>query len=314
MAQILPWPEQRQPVNLPVAFARLVDADMVVTAADMMPLDQWVRAQVDMLKCVATPRLHPVFLTHDAGIDGVELRSAVGSSRRRCRERGPAPCDATLLIDLKALEAVGTHHPVDGHKKRIDEMSLGLGNHRKAWRGGPLALALSCSLLAAVSMSPTVAHEHEEMCGPIIDGDGEPVLQSDGDILLHGGSFPCPPEEVPAESVAIETVRSVILFDFDIDVPKGEGESALEEIIEELRGLSPDRVVVNGHADRAGTEAYNQDLSQRRANNIAKRLIAGGIDASSMTIEAFGETQPAVLTDDGVREPANRRVEIESAF
>ncbi|MGI9420907.1 MAG: OmpA family protein [Geminicoccaceae bacterium] len=218
------------------------------------------------------------------------------------------------MIDLKAPEAVGTYHSADDHKKRIDEMSLGLGNHRETWRGGSLAVALAFSVLAAVSMSPAVAHEHEEMCGPIVDGDGEAVLQSDGDILLHGGSFACPPEEVTAESVAVVPVRSVVLFDFDIDVPNGEGESALQGIIAELKDLSPDRINVSGHADRAGTEAYNQDLSQRRANNVVKRLIAGGIDAGSVTIEAFGETQPAVLTDDGVREPANRRVEIESAF
>ena len=63
-----------------------------------------------------------------------------------------------------------------------------------------------------------------------------------------------------------------------------------------------------------GRKPYNDDLSKRRADNVAKRLIAGGVEASSVTIEAFGETQPAVPTDDGVREPANRRVEIDTAF
>jgi outer membrane protein OmpA-like peptidoglycan-associated protein len=193
-------------------------------------------------------------------------------------------------------------------------MPLGLGNDRKLHLGPALAVLLSAGLLAVGCLSPAAAHEHEEMCGPVIDADGEAVRQSDGDILMHSGSFPCPPEEATVEPVAVEPVSGVVFFDFDIDVPNSEGEAALQEIIADLRDRAPDRVNVGGHADRAGTEAYNQGLSQRRADNVAKRLIAGGIEASTVTIEAFGETQPAVPTDDGMREPANRRVEIDTAF
>ena len=189
---------------------------------------------------------------------------------------------------------------------------MSLANQKISSNGLALAAALLVDMSAVGTMKPVIAHEHEEMCGPVVDGDGEAVLQSDGDILLHGGSFPCPPGEVTAEPA--DPVSGIVLFDFDVDVPNGEGETALQEIIADLRERAPDRVNVGGHADRAGTEPYNQGLSQRRANNVAKRLIAGGVDASSVTIEAFGETQPVVQTDDGVREPANRRVEIETAF
>ncbi len=191
---------------------------------------------------------------------------------------------------------------------------MSLINKKFAKKGLALAAALLVGMFAIGAMMPASAHEHEEMCGPIIDADGEAVRQSDGDILMHSGSFPCPPEEVTAEPVAIEPVSGVVLFDFDVDVPNSVGETALQEIIADLRQRVPDRVTIGGHADRPGTEAYNQGLSQRRANNVAKRLIAGGVDASSVTIEAFGETRPVVPTDDGVREPANRRVEIDTSF
>ena len=196
-------------------------------------------------------------------------------------------------------------------------MPLGLGSDCKHHLGQTLAVVLAAGLLAAGHLNQAVAHEHEEMCGPVIDADGEAVLQSDGDILMHSGSFPCPPEEVTAEPVVLEPaepISGVVLFDFDIDVPNSDGEAALAETIADLQERTPDRVIVGGHADRAGTEAYNDGLSKRRADNVAKRLIAGGIEASLVTIEAFGETQPAVPTDDGVREPANRRVEIDAAF
>jgi outer membrane protein OmpA-like peptidoglycan-associated protein len=155
------------------------------------------------------------------------------------------------------------------------------------------------------------------MCGPVIDGDGEAVVQSDGDILMHSGSFPCPPKEVMAEPVAVESTRPdsvAIYFDFDADVPNSAGDEALLRIISNLESLSPQQVNVSGHADRAGTEVYNQDLSQRRADNVAKRLIGGGIEASKVKVNAFGETQPAVPTEDGVREPANRRAVVDLDF
>ena len=178
-----------------------------------------------------------------------------------------------------------------------------------------LAVFLSVGVLATAALMPAAAHDHERMCGPVVDGDGEAVLQSDGDILLHSGSFPCPPEDAePAAVSPPEPVSGIVYFDFDIDVPNAEGDAALADVLSNLLQRGPDRVVVAGHADRAGTEGYNQDLSQRRANNIAKSLIAGGVESSAVTIEAFGETQPAVPTEDGVREPGNRRVQIDATF
>ncbi|MGH6915260.1 MAG: OmpA family protein, partial [Geminicoccales bacterium] len=72
----------------------------------------------------------------------------------------------------------------------------------------------------------------------------------------------------------------------------------------------PIRVVVAGHADRSGLESYNENLSLRRAQSVAQALGQRGIAASTMKLEAYGESQPRVPTADGVREPQNRRVEI----
>ena len=70
------------------------------------------------------------------------------------------------------------------------------------------------------------------------------------------------------------------------------------------------RIEVAGHADRSGTPAYNQGLSQRRANTVAAELVRRGVNRNNIAISAFGETRPLVPTADGVREPQNRRVEI----
>ncbi len=185
---------------------------------------------------------------------------------------------------------------------------------------GTLCAALLVGALTLGYSHPASAHEHEKMCGPVTDGDGEPVVQSDGDILLHGGSFPCPPEEVQVETTIseidepAEPTVGTVYFDFDVAEPNADGDAALTSIIEDLANVAPRRVRVAGHADRSGPEPYNLDLSRRRAENVAKRLIAGGVPAVAVAIEAYGETRPAVATGDGVREPANRRAEIEAAF
>ena len=65
-----------------------------------------------------------------------------------------------------------------------------------------------------------------------------------------------------------------------------------------------------GHADRSGSPAYNQRLSQRRADNVAAELVRQGVSRNEIVVSAYGETRPLVPTADGVREPQNRRVEI----
>jgi OOP family OmpA-OmpF porin len=69
-------------------------------------------------------------------------------------------------------------------------------------------------------------------------------------------------------------------------------------------------VSIAGHTDTSGASAYNQRLSQRRADVVGQALIARGIDASLITEEAKGETELAKATRDGVREPLNRRSEV----
>ena len=69
-------------------------------------------------------------------------------------------------------------------------------------------------------------------------------------------------------------------------------------------------VAVAGHADRSGSDSYNEALSLRRATSVKAALVAEGIAEASIAISARGENSPLVPTDDGVREPQNRRVDI----
>jgi len=69
-------------------------------------------------------------------------------------------------------------------------------------------------------------------------------------------------------------------------------------------------VSIAGHTDTSGASAYNQRLSQRRADIVSQALVARGIDVGPITEAAKGETDLAKATRDGVREPLNRRSEV----
>jgi outer membrane protein OmpA-like peptidoglycan-associated protein len=84
----------------------------------------------------------------------------------------------------------------------------------------------------------------------------------------------------------------------------------IAEAANNARRVQTTRIEVAGHADRSGSAAYNQRLSQRRADAVAAELTRQGIAPDEIAVSAYGESRPLVPTADGVREPQNRRVEI----
>ena len=120
---------------------------------------------------------------------------------------------------------------------------------------------------------------------------------------------PITPAAAPAPAAA--TSRSYLVF-FDWDKAN---------LTERARGIIKDAAVnstkvaytkidVNGNADTSGTKAYNQGLSMRRAQAVAAELVKDGVPKAAIAITASGDTHLLVPTGPGVREPQNRRVEI----
>jgi OmpA-OmpF porin, OOP family len=87
-------------------------------------------------------------------------------------------------------------------------------------------------------------------------------------------------------------------------------QTVLDQVRDDYLRGRPSQLVVAGHADRSGPVWYNEELSERRARNVAEALADRGIPGEALEVEWFGEESPRVPTDDGVREPQNRRVEI----
>ena len=102
----------------------------------------------------------------------------------------------------------------------------------------------------------------------------------------------------------------LVFFAWDQDDLSPVAQTVLDQVYADYLRAQPARMVVAGHADRSGPESYNVGLSERRARSAAGALMARGVPAEAMTLEWYGETRNRVPTEDGVREPQNRRVEI----
>ena len=73
---------------------------------------------------------------------------------------------------------------------------------------------------------------------------------------------------------------------------------------------SPRHLVLGAHSDRSGPTGANMASSKRRGLIVRDYLIGKGVPDSAITVTAYGESEPIIPTEDGVREVQNRRVEI----
>ena len=102
-----------------------------------------------------------------------------------------------------------------------------------------------------------------------------------------------------------------IYFDFNRDSLKPESERALEAMAELLRERSGRKMVIEGHTDNVGTEAYNDDLSARRASAVRKALVSGHrVAPDSVSTRGMGEQKPIESNETIAGRARNRRVEL----
>lgn len=112
------------------------------------------------------------------------------------------------------------------------------------------------------------------------------------------------------------TLPENVLFDFDRADLRPDARAALDEIAAVLAEYAPAPAEVVGHTDSRGEDAYNQTLSERRAEAVRVYLAANGVEAGRLSAAGRGETAPVAPNErpDGADDPEgrqqNRRVEI----
>ena len=126
-------------------------------------------------------------------------------------------------------------------------------------------------------------------------------------------STPTPPGPVACPggftALSADDCPRFIFFDSAEAEIRREWQEVLDAVATRARAPGTEVRVV-GHSDRSGPSAANLRVSRERARVVRDELVARGIPADRIAVQAEGEERPLIATADGVREPQNRRVEI----
>jgi outer membrane protein OmpA-like peptidoglycan-associated protein len=142
---------------------------------------------------------------------------------------------------------------------------------------------------------------------------------------MEAAGTPCPsrdnpqpqvtPVSAPAPTPApCPTNDFVVPFEWDRSNLNRTAVRIIDDAVTRARQCNVNAVVVIGHTDTSGSNAYNTALSQRRAVVVRNAMIDRGVSADLIETASRGETDPALMTGNGIREAANRRTAVTISF
>ena len=106
------------------------------------------------------------------------------------------------------------------------------------------------------------------------------------------------------------TFDSGILFDFDSYALRTAARENLTNLAASLNRYADSEVLIVGHTDSRGDEAYNQRLSENRSSAARAYIVQQGVDATRVKAMGMGEGEPVDTNDTDEGRQANRRVEV----
>jgi OmpA-OmpF porin, OOP family len=108
----------------------------------------------------------------------------------------------------------------------------------------------------------------------------------------------------------VMTLQEGVLFEYDKAELKPGAMRNLEPLVTFLREHPERTLVIEGHTDSTGSDAYNQELSSRRAEAVRNFLITNGISSDRVMARGYGEAYPVTTNTTEAGRQQNRRVEV----
>ncbi len=106
-----------------------------------------------------------------------------------------------------------------------------------------------------------------------------------------------PAAAAPKPAAQKVTLAADALFDFNKADLRAEGKSKLDKLAADIKGIKLEVIIAVGHADRFGTDAYNQKLSEKRAEAVKAYLVSKGVEPNRVYTEGKGKKQPITKAD-----------------
>ncbi len=132
--------------------------------------------------------------------------------------------------------------------------------------------------------------KQEEQLRQSMEGTGIGVERQGNDIILN--------------------LPSSVTFGFDSSELTMQARNALNDVSSVLTQYPETRVNIAGHTDSTGDSAYNQRLSERRAQAVGNYLSQSGVASNRLYMNGYGESQPVASNETEAGRAQNRRVEI----
>jgi len=231
------------------------------------------------------------------------------------------PADAaTRSADNALCPSVSTETQQGSHSKEYVMRNLFTRKHT--------AVAVACALALGVFSASANAQmpdlRNNDKNALLVDERGAAVMNSFGECW-HTGFGPAPswtagcggvapvaaaqvvaPAPAPVVMAAVAPLPvyervafdANVLFDSDKYALRPAGRDTLDEFVGKVRGLDSQSIMAVGYADRMGTDASNQTLSQQRVDAVKDYLVGKGIASNRVQTSAKGETQPTTSAGD----------------
>lgn len=199
------------------------------------------------------------------------------------------------------------------------------------WLKSVMVLSVAGFAMAGMTVATAqpAANWTDSRGGAIVDGQGEcwRTINWTPERVTHsncaGFIEPAPPVVAPPPAVAppptpaapqftTTTLSAETLFDFDSATLRPAGRDTLRNLASQLTAASATytSVLVEGHTCNIGAAAYNQGLSERRAQSVVDYLVSQGVRPEAIRSVGYGLTRPVADNATRAGREQNRRVEI----
>lgn len=205
--------------------------------------------------------------------------------------------------DAKEILKTSSYAKVSGDTISFGNTAVAYGG--QGWQN--IMSAYSLPAMAKASDMAAPSKQSATMAGSEGDNDNDGVVNSKDD---------CP--DTPRHAVVDErgcwALSNSLLFDFDSAAINNKGVADLDKVTKVFKNNPDLEVTVEGHADSTGPEAYNQTLSERRAQAVAKWLVENAdVMSGKLNVVGYGEMKPAYPNDSPASRAKNRRVQFTPA-